>query len=155
MRSAGAPYQFVMTGDLCSSKLPRSDAVESIAMIEDLTTFLGEVRAVAVLSPLGYGLKTTAVDAAAAGAYTLAHPTIVRRSPSELAPAMIPVETTRLPAAAEVARILQKLQPRAPLEAIDRQCRMRSLEMLDRDFGDRASAQRNDMQRAEHLLRPQ
>jgi hypothetical protein len=135
MKAAGAPYEFVMTGNVSASDLPSCDAVRLTGMLDDLASLLGELRAVAVLSPIGYGLKTTAVDALAAGAYTLAHPAIVRRSPKKITPAMIAVETPGPVNVAEARRVTDALASPPPCRQIHSELKARCLELLQRDFG--------------------
>ena len=59
---------------------------ERLGRIEEPWTWLCKVKAVAVLSPLGYGCKTTVADALAAGCHVLVHPRQhARLSPEERA----------------------------------------------------------------------
>ena len=46
---------------------------------------LCQVRALAVLTPLGFGLKTTVVDGLAAGCHVIVHPRLARRLPRQVA----------------------------------------------------------------------
>jgi hypothetical protein len=46
--------------------------------------FLCSVRVVAVLTPLGFGMKTTIIDSLAAGCRVLLHPGLVRRLPDSI-----------------------------------------------------------------------
>ena len=65
---------------------------ERLGRIEEPWTWLCKVKAVAVLSPFGYGYKTTVADALAAGCHVLVHPRQhVRLSPEEQ-PLCIPVD---------------------------------------------------------------
>lgn len=58
--------------------------VERLGRIEEPWSLLCKVKAVAVLSPFGYGCKTTAADALAAGCHVLVHPRQhARLSPEE------------------------------------------------------------------------
>ncbi len=60
--------------------------VERIGRIEDPWALLCRVKAVAVLSPIGHGYKTTVADALAAGCHVLVHPRQhARLSPEEQA----------------------------------------------------------------------
>ncbi len=52
-------------------------------------------RAVAVLTPLGFGMKTTVVDALAAGCHVLVHPVLGRRLPPEVRDNCIIVDPAR------------------------------------------------------------
>ncbi len=85
-------YECVVTGDLSSWNLAQTESARFTGMVEDLSGFLSSCAAVAMLSPLGYGFKTTVEDAIAHGCYVLAHPALARRCPSALAKAIIPVD---------------------------------------------------------------
>lgn len=84
MKQSGVDYDFVITGDLSSWALPDTNGVRFTGMVDDLSVFLGNCRAVCLLSPLGYGFKTTMGDALAAGAHVVAHADLIERSPAVL-----------------------------------------------------------------------
>lgn len=107
MKSMGAPWEFVVTGRLDAWSLPPCPDVSFVGFVEDLSSFLGQCRAVSMLSPLGYGFKTTLADAWAAGAHALAHPRLIARSPATTRSAMIPVDTHRKDSMASALRQLQ------------------------------------------------
>ncbi len=94
MKRRGCPDEFVITGCLDGWNIPECCEVTRIGFVDDLSAFLGTCKAVAMLSPLGYGFKTTMADAFAAGAHVLAHPSLVRRSPALVAKALIPVDSS-------------------------------------------------------------
>jgi len=100
MKAAGSDYDFVVTGDLCGWGLVHGSAVSFVGMVQDLRGFLEQVRAVAMLSPLGYGFKTTIGDALAVGAQVIAHPALLRRCPLQVQSVVLGVETERIPAEA-------------------------------------------------------
>ena len=63
--------------------------VERLGRIEEPWSLLCKVKAVAVLSPFGYGYKTTVADVLAAGCHVLVHPRQhVRLSPEDRAKAL-------------------------------------------------------------------
>lgn len=93
MRRMGCEAEFVLTGRLDDWGLPPCPEVRFAGFVADLPSLLGRCRAVALLSPLGYGFKTTLADAWAAGAHVLAHPSLVRRSPSEVASNLIGMDS--------------------------------------------------------------
>ena len=73
--------------DASGDELPTR--VERLGCIEEPWALLCRVKAVAVLSPSGYGFKTTAADAVAAGCHVLVHPRQhARLSPEERAKAL-------------------------------------------------------------------
>jgi hypothetical protein len=91
----GDRFEFLITGDLSGWKLPHSPAVRLTGMLDDLPAFLKTVRAVAMLSDLGYGFKTTICDSIAHGASILAHPTMRTRCPDILKPAILAVDSQK------------------------------------------------------------
>jgi hypothetical protein len=93
MRASGSTYNFVVTGSLEDWPPPVSDAVEYVGFVKDLSAFMGTCRAVALLSPLGYGFKTTIADAFAASAHVIAHPGLVRHCPQSIRSALLPYDT--------------------------------------------------------------
>lgn len=127
----GREYEFMVTGDLSHWKLPRSDAVTFTGMIDDLRSFLGTVRAVCLLSPLGHGFKTTIGDSLAHGCHVLAHPTLARRCPVSMAPAIIPVDTDR---AEDITRAFERLSDAPPSADLDFRLREINHRLLATDF---------------------
>ncbi len=108
MKRSGSRDAFVVTGSLETWTLPSCAAVTYSGFIGNPADFMGTCRAVALLSPLGYGVKTTAADALAAGAHVLAHPDLVRRSPAAVRPFLLPLDSNRPLDAAAVARTLEE-----------------------------------------------
>ena len=135
LKAAGAPFEFIITGDVSASELPPTQAVKYTGMIQDLSPLLGQIRATAMLSPLGYGFKTSLGDALAAGAYGVVHPTLVRRCPPAFAPGLIPLQVEHLDRSAEIQRVLQRLEQPFPLVGINRELEMRAFAVLAADFG--------------------
>jgi hypothetical protein len=86
-------YKFVVTGNLKEWGLPNAPEIDFIGMVDDLRLFFPKVLAVAVLSPLGYGFKTTICDAIANGCHVIAHPVIKTRCPNILQNYIIPFDT--------------------------------------------------------------
>lgn len=79
-----AGWHFAATAGLLEAPpddLPED--VERMGCLEDPWELLCKVRAVAVLSPLGSGCKTTVADALAAGCHVLVHPRQHARLPAE------------------------------------------------------------------------
>jgi hypothetical protein len=85
-KDVGWPQRFVVTGNIDGWPVKLTDAVERLGYVDDLKTFYGSVKAVAVLSPVGYGFKTTIADAILSGAMVLVHPKIGDTLPQELMP---------------------------------------------------------------------
>jgi hypothetical protein len=63
--------------------------VEILRDVGEPWDLLCEVRGLAVLTPLGFGLKTTVVDGLAAGCRVIVHPQLARHLPSEVADACV------------------------------------------------------------------
>lgn len=74
----------ISEGLLESGKGPDSAAagVVNLGRIDEPWDIMCRARAVAVLTPLGYGCKTTLFDAVAAGCHALAHPVLATRLPA-------------------------------------------------------------------------
>lgn len=128
----GDKYEFVVTGDLSLWKLPGSDAVTFTGMIDDLRIFLPTVHGVCLLSPLGYGFKTTIGDALAHGCHVLVHPVLARRCPAIVASALIAVDCDR---PEEVAQAGTRLSGPSPAGRLDSDLRNMNHRILAADFG--------------------
>lgn len=108
MQQRGRRDECVVTGDVGRWGLPDSPAVTRLGFVPDVNSLLGSCRAVALLSPLGYGFKTTMGDALAAGAHVLAHPDIIRRTPEPVRDVLIPVDVDDAASLDEAARALAR-----------------------------------------------
>lgn len=133
MKRRGCREDFVVTGNLHDWGLPRCPAVTFSGFIEDQAAFLGACKAVAVLSPLGYGIKTTIVDGLAAGAHVLVHPALARRNPDAVRPALLSVDSHRPQDFAAVAAGLA-VPPRGA--ALHRELCAKAEAVLARWFGE-------------------
>jgi len=131
-RCGGGNYEFVVTGDLSHWKLPRTDAVAFTGMIDDLRTFLPTVHGVCLLSPLGYGYKTTIGDALAHGCHVLVHPRLASRCPAGLTSALIAVDSDR---PADVSQACSRLSGPPPDTRLDFDLREMNHRLLATDFG--------------------
>ncbi len=89
MRKEGSTYRFIVTGNLTHWPPPTSNAVEYVGFVSNLPDFMEQCRAIALLSPLGYGFKTTIADALAAGSHVIVNPKLLKRCPSTLIPYLI------------------------------------------------------------------
>jgi len=116
-RSALWPEQFVVTGDVAGWQVKLGPAVECTGYIGDLPAFYRGIAAVAVLSPLGFGFKTTIGDAVACGAAVLAHPKIWAELPDELKPHAIAVESLDAAALAKVHAAMRAIPAAAGAQA--------------------------------------
>lgn len=106
MKQRGSQDAFVITGNLRDWNLPKCPDVSLIGFVEDLAALAGTCKAVAVLSPLGYGFKTTIADALACGAHVLAHPALAQRCPDVVRAHLIRVDSHM---AASTAAAMQRL----------------------------------------------
>lgn len=95
MKRRGSKDDFVVTGDLHGWNLSDCPEVIQAGFVEDLADFMGRCKAVCMLSPLGYGFKTTIADALAAGAHMMAHPDLARRCPKAVKPALLSCDSRR------------------------------------------------------------
>jgi hypothetical protein len=106
--------------DVLSSRVKRMES------LDDPWDLLCSVRALAVLTPLGFGFKTTIVDALTAGCHVLLHPILARRMPDEIRALCIefdpagatPVNTVaqQLHKAPKTNQINKSLQDKASME---------------------------------------
>ena len=136
-KALGDSHTFAITGDLSRWSMKMPSSAEQTGMIEDLADFMTRVKAVAMLSPLGYGFKTTIADAIAAGCYVIVHPSIYRRCPNVLRPACIilPSLTDN-----DVAAALGQLKAPFPLTDTTETLKGIVTRMLANDFGQDVSA---------------
>jgi hypothetical protein len=74
----GPRWECVVTPGILGSREALADTV-SLEHVPEPWEFLCQVRVVAVLTDLGYGLKTTVVDALAAGCHVLVTPRLARK----------------------------------------------------------------------------
>jgi hypothetical protein len=128
----GAPYEFLITGNLDSWPAPQSQAVRYTGMIDDLGQFFGTVKAVCILSDLGYGFKTTIADAMANGVAVLVHEKLRRRFASMLGDTLITVDPASSESVGAALRQLQ--QPQSLQTNLHDEFRRRANGILARDF---------------------
>ena len=82
LEAIGAKYECVVTGDLRHWRTSIPGNLRMVGHVDDLDAFLSGIAAVAMLSRLGHGFKTTIGDAVACGAAALLHPRQYLRCPS-------------------------------------------------------------------------
>ena len=89
--SAFIGWKFSLSpGLLGGEEVPDISAkVERMTALLEPWDLLCSVKVLAVLTPLGYGSKTTIIDALAAGCHVLVHPVLARRLPPNLRQACI------------------------------------------------------------------
>ena len=127
-----APYEFLITGNLESWPPPRSEAVRYTGMVEDLAPFFCTVKAVCILSDLGYGFKTTIADALANGTAVIVHKRLKQRFFSMLGETLISLEADSPRSVREALRHLQ--EQRFLQSNPNDEFRQRSHDILRRDF---------------------
>jgi len=135
MKAAGSRFKFVITGDISPSELPQSSAVTLSGMIKDVNSFLGQTRAIVILSSLGWGFKTTIADAIVAGACVIVHPAQLRRCSQPFCNALIPLNIKHVGRAGEIQRVHNQIDSFIPLAGIHTEIKMRVHSILARDFG--------------------
>jgi hypothetical protein len=125
-------WRFAVTGDL--EKYPGTIPpwISQPGHVNDIAKWLAAARAVAVLSPLGFGFKTTIVDALANGCWPIVHPRLLRRSPTVIRPHCLGSEGRR---SSEVVAALQAVLEPPPGADINRELRVMATRVLARDFG--------------------
>jgi len=79
-------WRFLLTRGIMQldKEVSLSDNVELIEDIKKPYELLCKSKAVAVITPLGFGMKTTIIDALAAGCHVLLHPKLAQRLPDGL-----------------------------------------------------------------------
>lgn len=85
------------------------DGVERRTGIDQPWDTLCASKAVAVLTPLGFGTKTTIVDALAAGCHVLVHPRLAQRLPCVVRDRCLVVDPESPPPVADLARMLEEV----------------------------------------------
>jgi hypothetical protein len=93
IKRQGCKDEFILTGDLSRWNLPDCPDVIRTGFVEYLADLMGRCKAVCMLSPLGYGFKTTIADALAAGAHMIVHPSLARRSPRLVRPFLLELKS--------------------------------------------------------------
>jgi hypothetical protein len=96
-RPAGGGWRFQLTQGVLAGggAVPESEGIEVLQHTVEPWDLLCRARALAVLTPFGFGTQTTIIDGLAAGAHVLVHPRLVRRLPTEIAGACLAVDPWR------------------------------------------------------------
>jgi len=130
-KSISKSMTFAVSGDLSKWKMRIPSSVELTGLISDLPSYMARVKAVALVSPLGYGFKTTIADAIAGGCYVIVHPSIYNRCPDMLRPACIPLATL---SARDVGNALHRMEAPYPLSGTTAQLKQITVRRLEADF---------------------
>jgi hypothetical protein len=88
-----------------------SSRVERMASLDEPWDLLCSVRALAVLTPLGFGFKTTIADALTAGCHVLLHPALMKRLPCDVRACCIEYDPENPLDASILSRVLEN-EPR-------------------------------------------
>ncbi len=97
-------------------EVPLSENIELDKSVKNPYELLCRVRAVAVLTPLGFGMKTTIVDALAAGCHVLVHPRLALKIPMGLREKCIILDPDKC---GDLERLKQRLNsPPPPSSAV-------------------------------------
>ncbi|MFV0444351.1 MAG: hypothetical protein ACK5Q5_12345 [Planctomycetaceae bacterium] len=128
---APCEYEFVLTGLLEGWGIPNSSAVIYAGVVEDLRDLLRRSAAVCMLSPLGYGFKTTIVDAIAHGSQAIVHPRLLSRSPQLLQPGLTPLENSD---STTVKQVLKRLNSSVSHSRIQQELQQVAVEILAQDL---------------------
>ena len=109
-------------------RVPRvSKRVEILRQCDEPWDLLCEVRALAVLTHLGFGFKTTIVDGLAAGCHVIVHPRLAPRLPKDIADLCIVCDPAN---DAHMARLAHTLSMRPAYHDVNRLLRERALAVL-------------------------
>jgi hypothetical protein len=132
-RQISLDYRFIITGDLAGCGISIPQYVETPGMVDEVADLLAEARAVAVLSPRGYGFKTTIADALANGCYALVHPQQFDRGPAVLRNGCVQVGKMTH---AVVQQALEHISKPYSHSSANAHLRERATEILRKDFFD-------------------
>lgn len=79
-------WQFLLSPGVLNSEISVSISknIERMCSLDEPWDLLCSVKVLAVLTPLGFGFKTTIIDALAAGCHVLVHPVLAKRLPEEV-----------------------------------------------------------------------
>jgi hypothetical protein len=102
---------------------------------------LCQARALAVLTPLGFGFKTTVVDGLAAGCHVIVHAQLARRLPQELQALCIVCDPSR---DEDVRRLADALSAPPRPHTINRQLRDRAIDTFRSIFSVESAARKGD-----------
>jgi len=125
-------YSYVITGDYSDSDMKIPDFIRLSGMIDDMGGFLSTAKAVAILSPIGYGFKTSISDALANGCCCLLHPTIYDHTPSILRQGCAAVDSLSIQS---INKAMESIENSSGFSDIDAQMRHNAFSILDNDFG--------------------
>lgn len=81
LKAAGVNYEFIVTGSSSYASLDPDQLVKFVGFIDDIQSFRSECLAICFLSQAGYGFKTSIHDALRSGAFVIAHPGLIAKSP--------------------------------------------------------------------------
>jgi hypothetical protein len=114
-------------------------AVEILRDVSEPWDLLCEVRGLAVLTPLGFGLKTTVVDGLAAGCRVIVHTELARHLPSEVAAACVLFD----PAERDLEHIVSALMVAPEREDLNERLRDQAVDVLRGTLTKARSVQRS------------
>jgi hypothetical protein len=105
--------------------------VKIIRGCEEPWDLLCEVRALAILTPLGFGLKTTVVDGLAAGCKVIVHPTLAKHLPADVRNLCLVCDPNRDD---DVRTVIDELATAPADNDINDQLRSRAVDILRTTF---------------------
>ena len=129
LKGSQTSWKFQVSGGVSPEESERIPTpLQPLGFVDEPWDLMCRVKAVAVLTPLGFGSKTTIIDGLAAGCHVLVHPKLARRLPQETAEHCLPVDPSASPEA--IADLLtQTALP--PIEhSINEQLRNASIQAL-------------------------
>jgi hypothetical protein len=126
-------YRYSITGDdIPNAGLDVPSFINLPGLVPDIAHFMSSVRAVAILSPFGYGFKTTITDALANGCIPLLHSTLFNRTPAIIRPFCVEVRSLDPPS---VLQVLGRLDTPCGASGVNDQLRAISFGILREAFG--------------------
>jgi hypothetical protein len=107
-----------------------NDPVQIARDVVEPWDFLCGVRALAVLTPIGFGLKTTVIDGLAAGCHVIVHPTSALRLPRPVSDACVIFD----PDADDIEAIAERLSAPPPTDQLNERLRTAAADALRATF---------------------
>lgn len=129
----GAGWSFSLTWwSQWHQRVPEvSEHVEVLRDCREPWDLLCQVRALAVLTPLGFGLKTTVVDGLAAGCHVIVHSRLANRLPHQVRQLCLTYDPSR---DEDVDRLVDALSRPPKSHTLNQQLRDRAVEVLRSTF---------------------
>ena len=85
-------WDFCVTGNIDETKIPSNVNIEKVGFVKDISKFLSNSNAIAILSEYGFGFKTKILEAASTGCWSLVSEKSLFNIPENVKVFCIPVD---------------------------------------------------------------